>query len=99
VSNVTDVVRLVNIVLAVWLVYVSAFRTVRDWPVFSHRARVVRVHLLLYLLVTAYGSLESLAMGSPPGLRIYLLLAVNVSLLLAQWRTWHLPADHAADRH
>lgn len=83
----TELVRLANLVLSVALMLICMLRIARDWPDWNHRERVVRVHLTAYLFVIAYGTIEAIAAGVDPGARIFLLFAVHASFLLALWRT------------
>lgn len=85
--DLTELVRFANLILSAGLMLVCMLRIVRDWPQWSHRDRVVRVHLAAYLFVIAYGTVEVLAQGVEPGVRVFLLLAVHTSFALALWRT------------
>lgn len=82
-----DLIRVANLVLSIGLLYVVNMRVVRDWPRFTRRERVVRVHLNAYLAMLAYGTAEVLAMDTPPGLRVLFLLAVHCSFAGGLWAT------------
>ena len=90
--NATDYVlslRGIDFILIVTLLVLTSGRLTRDWQLMTPRARVARVHLFLYLLVIGYGTVESMAQDNPPGLRVYMLLIVNVSFLVNLWRSRH----------
>lgn len=82
-----DATRLTNLVLGTGLMWVAMLRLIRDWPRWTRRERVVRVHLTAYLFVIAYGTVEALASDTPPGSRVFLVTAVHTSFALALWRT------------
>lgn len=81
-----EVLRMVNLVLCAVLLFACSMRLTRDWPHWTRRERVVRVHLVAYLFCIAYGTAESLQQGNPFGWRLLLLLAVHISFLLALFR-------------
>lgn len=87
-----ECIRYANLVLSVGLLFVCTMRITRDWRYWTHREKVVRVHLVAYLSVLAYGTVEALASGAKPGLRVVLLLAVHTSFALALARTRRDPA-------
>lgn len=89
--DVIEVARTLNGVLGVALVTVCMARIFRDWPHFSHRDKVVRVHLVAYLACISYAAAEQVALNAEPGARSLLYLAVHVSFALALWRTRHDP--------
>lgn len=91
--DLVDGVRTISIALSAGLMWVCMMRVVRDWLHWSHRERVVRVHLTAYLLVLAYGTVEALAAGTPPGTRVWLAMVVHTSFALALWRTRNEPAQ------
>lgn len=86
-----DFVRSANLALSVGLFTTCMMRVVRDWAAWTERERVVRAHLTAYLFVLAYGTVEALAAGVEPGVRILLLLAVHFSFAVALWRTRNDP--------
>jgi len=86
-ADVSELVRVANIILSSALLLVTVERTVLDWPHIDRRGRLVRVHLIGYLFVTAYGTAEALASGAPAGVRVFMLLAVHTSFALALWRS------------
>lgn len=91
-ENWGDIVRIANIMLSVALMYVCNMRVFRDWPLWTRRERVVRVHVTAYLFVLAYATIEQLAADSKPGFRVVLVLLVHISFALALFRNRHDPA-------
>lgn len=87
-----ETVRTVNMFVSVALVTVCCMRLARDWPLWLHRERVVRVHLVAYLACIGYAAGEQLALNAEPGYRSFFYLAVHVSFALALWRTRSEPA-------
>lgn len=81
-----DLLRVANVVLSTALLFACNARLFRDWPDWTRRERVVRVHLTAYLFVIAYGTAEQIADDVEPGLRVLLIFAINVSFALAMWR-------------
>lgn len=88
-----EVVRVANLVLGTLVMFVSFLRLTRDWPAYSRRARLVRVHLCGYVFVITYGTAEAMSQHSPAGPRIIMLLAVHASFLAALWRSRRDPVD------
>jgi hypothetical protein len=86
-----ELLRWANLAMSVGLFATCMMRVFRDWHGWTHRERVVRVHLSAYLFLLGYGTIEALADGVEPGLRIPLLLLVHASFALALWRTRHDP--------
>lgn len=86
-----DLVRWVNLPLSVWLLAVCTMRLMRDWNQWTHREKVVRVHLTAYLFAITYGTTEALKLDVPPGPRVLLILVVHISFALALWRTRNDP--------
>lgn len=87
-----DIVRIVNLILSVVLMFVCNVRIFRDWPLWSRREQVVRVHVTAYLFVLAYGTAEQLSARTDPGLRAFLILLVHTSFAIALFRHRHDPA-------
>lgn len=86
-----ELIRVVNLALSVVLFMTCTMRITRDWHGWTERERIVRIHLSAYLFVLAFGTIEALADGVAPGLRIPLLLLVHTSFARALWRTRHDP--------
>jgi hypothetical protein len=88
-----DLVRVANLTLGTLVLFICFLRLTRDWPRYSRRARLVRVHLCGYVFVITYGTAEAMSQHSPAGPRIIMLLAVHVSFLAALWRSRRDPVD------
>ena len=81
-----ELLRIANILLSVALLMATCHRITRDWPQWTRREKVVRVHLIAYLFVIAYGTTEALAAGVKPGPRVLLVFLVHASFALALMR-------------
>jgi hypothetical protein len=77
-----ELLRQANVLLGVVLISTMMMRLTRDWPLWSRRERVVRVHLIGYVFVISAGTFF-LLLSLPEVWRILLVFIMNVSLSVA----------------
>lgn len=77
-DDVTQTLRTINVFLGAGLMFACMLRLTRDWPLWSRRERVVRVHLIGYLFVVSAGTLW-LLLQLPEVWRAVAVTVVNLS--------------------
>lgn len=88
-TDATEILRIVNVTLAV-IAAVGFFVRVNDvWARVSRGGRVLRVGMLALIATAAYASAENYAQHTPPGIRVPMVTVSCVLVLVGLWISRH----------